>query len=572
MAQAKPAARSGTLKWLGEGATASVVRVRDGSKLVALKLFLKKSEYKAELDIFESLRKHTPISQHIIKYLGKRELIPRPNPRNLRDVPATMDGLLLEWAPLGSVKDFIYHWRPLLTQDVLCHWTAHIAAALTYLARNNYIVCDVKPENILVREDKSLVLADFGMALETKGTPVDLNYLRGTPRYSAPEALERKAVTPAVDVFSLGLCVYEWATGILLTAAETKEEFSLEQIDQADVILQRIRGWKTTPALPSPWSAAFNQVVQGMLYRFPSGRATAASIVATELINATRNQPLEIQLGMTGKEALSAQQALNDNTSLHSTIAQLNQHLDMAQRDLQHSKGEVANLQTRVQAELANAKSASEDLQRAKDAGKKARQDLQEAREDARVARGALVNLQESFAEATSNLGARASAAHSGAVQDTIPREQHESEMINVSRAVDDERIARAKAEGEVAQLQQEVATLREERNAANAKIESFFFKTVTGEIDSLRAQLAASQKKLEGGALRALEEQLRTVRAERDALRMQLDARPSAPSHSRKRLRPEQELNLSQEMGNLSTHDDGAQEPVGHSGNLLLV
>ena len=559
MAQAKPAARSRTFKVLGEGSFATVFRVRDGSGFLALKLFLNEHQYLAEKQIVDSIAKHSKVSQHLIKYLGIREKIPRPNPRRVPKVPPMMNALLFEWAPYGSVAKFIKECRPLLTEDVLCHWTRHVAAALHFLASNNYILMDLKPENILVRADKTLAVADFGAAMETN-TAVDLTTHRGTLIYSAPESLSKVGVTPAADVFSLGLCIYEWATGKLLTAAETKEETCLDEIDLAEVILQRIRGWPATPALPSPYSSAFNVLVQGMLYRFPTGRVTAAQIVVAQIIESTRKQALEIQLGLSGLEALTAQQAVTDKTTLLGQVAQLSQDLDLAEKGLKQCKGELEKERAGRKAEQGHLKSAMDDFQRAKEELLETRKEAQDAKEDARGVKAAYDQLQTSFEEATKQM-----VGPSGGGQDVISRDDYDREMHKASVECVESEKGRAKAEGDVNRLEQEVATLRAERDAANKKIESFFFRTVNDEIATLRAERDASQKKLEMGALRALQDELKIVRAERDALRQQAPAPLSTVPNSRKRMLPHEEQDLSIEMGNLSTSDDVAPEQVGH-------
>jgi serine/threonine-protein kinase len=82
---------------------------------------------------------------------------------------------------------------------------------------------DLKPENVMVTRTGSLKILDFGAARPAVGSlaslPTHLNELTltgvvvGTPRYLAPEQLRGEAPTPAVDLFLLGLCLFELAAG-----------------------------------------------------------------------------------------------------------------------------------------------------------------------------------------------------------------------------------------------------------------------------------------------------------------------------------------------------------------------
>lgn len=99
--------------------------------------------------------------------------------------------------------------------EVVCRIVAEVAGALHYAHRAGVIHRDVKPSNILVRENGSVVLTDFGLARE-EGLPslTVTGELAGTPHYIAPEQASprRGRLDHRVDIYSLGVTLYELIT------------------------------------------------------------------------------------------------------------------------------------------------------------------------------------------------------------------------------------------------------------------------------------------------------------------------------------------------------------------------
>ena len=72
---------------------------------------------------------------------------------------------------------------------------------------------DVKPGNILICDDGSAKVADFGIATRVDADPTSAGHLIGTPAYLAPERLEGGAASPRSDLYSLGVVLYEALAG-----------------------------------------------------------------------------------------------------------------------------------------------------------------------------------------------------------------------------------------------------------------------------------------------------------------------------------------------------------------------
>jgi serine/threonine protein kinase len=111
----------------------------------------------------------------------------------------------------------------------------HVGAAVHYLHRRGYLYRDLKPGNILLREGIP-ILVDFDVVRPLAGARRPADRL-GTAPYMAPEQVLREPLTPATDVYGLGVLLYElltgrWPTEELLDDDEWEDE--LEWDDEAD--------------------------------------------------------------------------------------------------------------------------------------------------------------------------------------------------------------------------------------------------------------------------------------------------------------------------------------------------
>jgi tRNA A-37 threonylcarbamoyl transferase component Bud32 len=99
------------------------------------------------------------------------------------------------------------------TEPQVKFFTAQIVIALGYLHEHKIVHRDLKPENVLVKSDGYIVLADFGLAKIFDGANDMAQTMCGTPEYMAPEILKGKQQSYSVDWWTLGVLLYELATG-----------------------------------------------------------------------------------------------------------------------------------------------------------------------------------------------------------------------------------------------------------------------------------------------------------------------------------------------------------------------
>ncbi len=90
-----------------------------------------------------------------------------------------------------------------------------ICKGLGYAHRAGIVHCDVKPQNIIITNDRIAKITDFGIsrALNSSTSPERSDVVWGSPQYLAPELIEGGPASPAADVYSLGAVLYEIFTG-----------------------------------------------------------------------------------------------------------------------------------------------------------------------------------------------------------------------------------------------------------------------------------------------------------------------------------------------------------------------
>jgi serine/threonine-protein kinase PpkA len=101
-----------------------------------------------------------------------------------------------------------------LRPDEAIETTKQVAKALGYAHKHGFIHRDVKPANILFREDGTVVLSDFGIAKDTTSETVltIMGATIGTPDYMSPEQLTGKRLDSRSDLYSIGVVLYEMLT------------------------------------------------------------------------------------------------------------------------------------------------------------------------------------------------------------------------------------------------------------------------------------------------------------------------------------------------------------------------
>lgn len=169
-------------------------------------------------------------------------------------------------------------------------------AGVGYAHRAGLVHCDIKPHNLLVTPDQRLKVTDFGIAraLATIHPEERTEVVWGSPQYFSPEQARGEAPSPASDVYSLGVVLYEMLSGSLPFVANTAEELARLHIEQEPVPLSEY--------LPDI-SPTLEQIVMKVLAKEPSARYRTADQFGRVLMSFGMERALPPQLNLTPEVA-----------------------------------------------------------------------------------------------------------------------------------------------------------------------------------------------------------------------------------------------------------------------------
>lgn len=171
---------------------------------------------------------------------------------------------------------------------------SQIAQALSVAHRHDIIHRDIKPQNIMVQPDGNIKVMDFGIARAKNSHLTTDNSVLGTAHYVSPEQTQGKPLGPTTDIYSLGIVMYEAATGVVPFDGDDAISVALKQVNEQPV----------PPSARNPRiDQALERIILKCMQKDPKNRFQTAEEVfkvlrdylagkMTEVNNATTQMPV----------------------------------------------------------------------------------------------------------------------------------------------------------------------------------------------------------------------------------------------------------------------------------------
>lgn len=251
------------LDLIGEGSTATVYRARDKrlGRIVALKILLP--------HVRDTVRKRFEQEAMSVAALN------HPNIMAIYDRvdEGGMHYIVVEYVEGQPLSEFIPS-----PPDRVVQLGRQMALALHYAHERQIIHRDIKPANIQVTPNGQIKIMDMGLALlpDAKRVTTD-GMIIGTPAYLSPEQAQGLALDHRTDIYSLGVVLYEMATGQLPFAAD----------DIAALMLQHVRQTPPPPRLIDPnipqtlENTILKALEKNSTRRYQTAEAFAAALAAS---------------------------------------------------------------------------------------------------------------------------------------------------------------------------------------------------------------------------------------------------------------------------------------------------
>ena len=253
---------------IGIGGMATVYGAYDQvtGRSVAIKMMNKKLEHNArQIRLF--INESTALS-----------LLSHPNIVQVYNTAITNSTkyIIMEYVEGITLKKHIDHRGALPEREVL-YYATQILSALEYIHSKGIVHCDIKPQNIILLQNGSIKVADFGIArldamLDRSKEKSDTAL--GTVYYVSPEQAQGKAPRAESDLYSLGVMLYEAMTDRLPFYNESATEVAKMQISKE-------------PTPPSVYrqdiSVGLEQIILRAMEKNPKKRYTTAQEMLTDI-------------------------------------------------------------------------------------------------------------------------------------------------------------------------------------------------------------------------------------------------------------------------------------------------
>ena len=267
---------NGQLRIIGNGTYGQVFLAQNNidNKLYAIKHMEKKV-----------IMNHLNDLSQIYSEINIQSRINHPNIIKLLYVKETETAfdLVMEYAPCGSLFEYVIKCKG-LPEKVCYKYFIQIVNAIKFLHENNIIHRDLKPENILIFNANLVKLCDFGWAIQTEDELPGGSFI-GTIEYMAPEIINFKNYGKEMDLWTLGILLYE------LIHAFSPFRPKKSKFDKSELI-DNIKEHKIEFYLPL--SDECKNLIISLLEVDPKKRCTIDEILNSDFVKMHENESVKV--------------------------------------------------------------------------------------------------------------------------------------------------------------------------------------------------------------------------------------------------------------------------------------
>ena len=210
------------LELIGIGGMAYVYKARDKAedRIVAVKIL--KDEFLANEEFIRRFRNE---SRAIA-------LLSHPNIVKIYDVlfGEFVQMIVMEYIDGITLKEYIEHQKVIRWKEAV-HFTVQILRALQHAHDKGIVHRDIKPQNIMLLQDGTIKVMDFGIARFARTEPQTMtDKAIGSVHYISPEQARGERIDEKTDIYSVGVMLFEMLTGQLPFQGESPVSVALKQI------------------------------------------------------------------------------------------------------------------------------------------------------------------------------------------------------------------------------------------------------------------------------------------------------------------------------------------------------
>jgi serine/threonine protein kinase len=282
---------------LGEGTFAHVYRITDLHRQATLAAKVLRPEIARDPAVYGRFQREAAVlarlqHPHIVRYY------------DIVHLQGTIF-ILLDYVPGKTLEDVLSSQDPILKPYASISYLTPIVTALQYAHNEGIIHRDLKPANVLIHENNTVLITDFGIArILNIASELTLGATIGTPLYMAPEQISGSTVTPATDIYALGVILYRMYTGqapFRGDSATSEGASTAARIIHEHVHVAPRRPSDIRPSL----DLAVEEIILRCLEKSPAKRFPSVTALYDALTEAVGAPPISLEPLITGERMLT---------------------------------------------------------------------------------------------------------------------------------------------------------------------------------------------------------------------------------------------------------------------------